>query len=195
MADDDRDHGVAEGEHAVRNEDGDGIFQIGRELAAAGAEEVADAEADVLVNDKDIDADDGRFDHAGDQRAECGTRDLHFGRTEVAEDEDPVEKDVDEEADDFEYQIIGLVQKLLAFAGVDEDKATPIFKRGRVSNQKEITEMILSASQYLDDEAVLSYLPFITVDEKDDILKRKAEMDMSRFADKTTEEETEDVVE
>ena len=125
-----------------------------------------------------------------------GALDVHTISAGATNDHiDAAYQPVDEEADDFEYQIIGLVQKLLAFAGVDEDKATPLFKRGRVSNQKEITEMILSASQYLDDEAVLSYLPFITVDEKDDILKRKAEMDMSRFADKTTEEETEDVVE
>jgi hypothetical protein len=103
---------------------------------------------------------------------------------------------MDENADDFEYQIIGVVRKLLAFAGVDEEKATPLFKRNRVSNQKETTEMVLSASQYLDDDAILSHLPFITVDEKKEILMRRAELDMKRFGDKeTTEEEVEDVAE
>ena len=53
--------------------------------------------------------------------------------------------------------------------------------------------MVLSASQFLDDEAVLSHLPFVTVDEKNEILERKAELDMERFGEEeemdTSEEE------
>ena len=100
---------------------------------------------------------------------------------------------MDENADDFEYQVIGLVRNLLYFAGVSEEDSTPLFKRNRVSNQKETSDMVLSASQFLDDEAVLSHLPFVTVDEKNEILERKAELDMERFGEEeemdTSEEE------
>ena len=42
--------------------------------------------------------------------------------------------------------------------------------------------MILSAASYLDDETILKKLPFLTVDEINDILDRKATEEMSRFA-------------
>lgn len=126
-----------------------------------------------------------------------GALDVHTIAAGATNDHiDAAYQPMDENADDFEYQIIGVVRKLLAFAGVDEEKATPLFKRNRVSNQKETTEMVLSASQYLDDDAILSHLPFITVDEKNEILMRKAESDMKRFTvEETTEEEVEDVAE
>lgn len=121
-----------------------------------------------------------------------GALDVHTISASATNDHiDAAYQPMDENADDFEYQIIGLVRNLLAFAGVDEEDAAPLFQRNRVSNQKETTDMVLSASQYLDDEAVLSHLPFISVDEKDEILNRKAEMDMERFG---AEEETEEDV-
>lgn len=84
---------------------------------------------------------------------------------------------MDENADDFEYQVIEFVQQVLKLIGIED---TPIFKRNRISNQKEQTDMVLEAAQYLDDETVLRKLPFITVDEIPDILARKtAERDMT----------------
>lgn len=116
-----------------------------------------------------------------------GALDVHTIAAGATNDHiDAAYQPMDENADDFEYQIIGAVRRLLAFAGVEEEKATPIFKRNRVSNQKETTEMVLAASAYLDDEAILSKLPFISVDEKDEIIKRKSEADINRL---TTEEE------
>ena len=41
--------------------------------------------------------------------------------------------------------------------------------------------MVLSASEYLDEETILKKLPFITVDEVKDILSRKDAEDMDRF--------------
>ena len=38
---------------------------------------------------------------------------------------------------------------------------------------KEETETVLLAANYLDDQTVLEKLPFVTVDEVDDILARK----------------------
>ena len=77
---------------------------------------------------------------------------------------------LDEEADDFEYQIIKCIRGILGVIGVDD---MPIFKRNRVSNQKEKTEMVLLAANYLDDETILKNLPFISVDEVPDILAKK----------------------
>lgn len=77
---------------------------------------------------------------------------------------------MDEEADAFEFQIIEFVQQILKFLGIED---TPIFKRNRISNQKEQTDMVLSASDYLDDETILTKLPFISVDEVPDILARR----------------------
>ena len=93
---------------------------------------------------------------------------------------------MDENADDFEYQIIGLVRKLLTFAGVED--ATPLFKRNRVANQSEKTAMVMSAAAVLDDEAIINHLDFISVDEKEDILARKADVDMSRFGNVPTDD-------
>ena len=85
---------------------------------------------------------------------------------------------MDEEADDFEYQIIKCVRQILKLNGIDD---TPQFKRNRISNQKEQVEMVMSCANYLDDETVLSKLPFITVDEIQDILKKKEMEDAARI--------------
>ncbi len=102
---------------------------------------------------------------------------------------------MDEEADDFEYEIIDFIQAILEMMGVTEG-TTPIFKRNRVSNQKEQTDMVVTAANWLDDQTILEKLPFISVDEVDDILARKDGESFSRFDDMQTgrfeEEEEED---
>ena len=90
---------------------------------------------------------------------------------------------LDENADDFEYQIIECVQQILALIGIDD---TPQFKRNRISNQKEQVEMLAMVADKLDEETFLSKLPFISVDEVKKILKAKDAESDSRF---DTEEE------
>ena len=85
---------------------------------------------------------------------------------------------LDEEADDFEYQVIQFIEQILALVGVED---TPIFKRNRISNQKEQTEMVLSAAEYLDTETILKKLPWITVDEVKNILAAVAQESEDRF--------------
>ena len=85
---------------------------------------------------------------------------------------------LDEEADDFEYQVIECVQQILALIGIED---TPIFKRNRISNQREQTEMVLSAAQYLDETTILNKLPFISPDEVQQILMRKDIEDKERM--------------
>lgn len=77
---------------------------------------------------------------------------------------------LDQKCDEFEYCVIEFIKGLLAVAGIEDD---PTFKRSRIVNQTELTNMVLSAADYLDDETVLRKLPFLTEDEIDGILKRK----------------------
>jgi len=77
---------------------------------------------------------------------------------------------MDEEADDFEYQIIQAVQGILALLGIDD---VPVFHRNRISNKTEQTQMVLMAANYLDDETILKKLPFITPDEVPNILEAR----------------------
>lgn len=91
---------------------------------------------------------------------------------------------LDEEADDFEYQVIEFIQQILSLMGIEDN---PVFKRNRISNQKEQTDMVLSAADYLDEETVISKLPFISVDEVADILAKKHEEDEGRFEEEEEE--------
>ena len=96
---------------------------------------------------------------------------------------------MDEEADDFEYQIIKAVRGVLNIIGIDD---MPIFQRNRVSNRMEQTQMVMMAANYLDDETVIRKLPFITPDEVEGILARKMANDQEAFEpeeDETPEEE------
>ena len=83
---------------------------------------------------------------------------------------------MDDEADDFEYQVIKAVRGLLAILGIDD---MPIFQRNRVSNRMEQTQMVMMAANYLDDETIIRKLPFITPDEVDGILDKKEERDQT----------------
>ncbi len=93
---------------------------------------------------------------------------------------------MDEEADDFEYQIIKCIRGILNIIGVDD---VPIFNRNRLSNRMEQTQMVMMAANYLDDETVIRKLPFITPDEVDSILARKLANDTSAFEPEEPEEE------
>lgn len=92
---------------------------------------------------------------------------------------------LDENADDFEYQIIQFVQQILALIGVED---TPVFKRNRISNQMEQVQIVTMESNWLDDETILQKLPNITVDEIPSILARKTQDNASRFVIDEVEE-------
>ena len=92
---------------------------------------------------------------------------------------------LDENADDFENQIIKCFQKLSHVVGLGEDECIPLFKRNRISNQAEQVDMVMQSAQYLDDETVIRHLPFITVDEVDGILERKAAEEQQKFSEVT----------
>lgn len=87
---------------------------------------------------------------------------------------------LDENADDFEYQIITFVQQILRLAKLPED--TPIFKRNRISNTREQVEIVAMEAEYLDNETILKKLPNITPDEVQIILEAKAQENANRYA-------------
>ena len=67
----------------------------------------------------------------------------------------------------------------------------PQFKRNKISNQKEQVEMLMLVADYLDDETLLSKLPFVTIDEVKKILKNKDKEDQNRIK-KTDEQNQQD---
>ena len=85
----------------------------------------------------------------------------------------------------FEYRVLDFIAGILALAGIDD---TASFKRSQVVNQLEETEMVLSAAEWLDEETVLRKLPWVTVDEVDEILLRRAEEEAKRFDAETNTE-------
>ena len=86
---------------------------------------------------------------------------------------------LDENADDFEYQIIKFVQQILSLMGIED---TPVFKRNRISNQMEQVQIVSMEAQWLDDETILQKLPNISVDEIASILQRKGLENQDRFS-------------
>ena len=107
-----------------------------------------------------------------------GALDVHTVAAGATNDHiDAAYQPMDEEADDFEYQIIEFTQQRLALMGIED---TPVFKRNRISNQKEQVDMVMLEAEYLDAETILKKLPNITVDEISKILAKRDEEDMAR---------------
>lgn len=92
--------------------------------------------------------------------------------------------------DGFESCVTDFIYGLLELLGIDD---SPTFKRSKIINMSEDTQMVLSAAQYLDDETILKHLPFLNHDEIEDIKKRifKEEVDRYQIVEDETEEEVE----
>ena len=108
-----------------------------------------------------------------------GALDVHTVAAGATNDHiDAAYQPMDEEADDFEYQVIKAIRGLLNIIGIDD---MPIFNRNRVSNQMERTQMVMLAANYLDKETILKKLPFITPDEITNILINEDSESQSLF--------------
>lgn len=90
--------------------------------------------------------------------------------------------------DGYEYCIVKFIKGILALIGVED---APTFKRTKMVNMSEETQMVLSAAQYLDDETILNLLPFLNIDQVDTILEKRDAEELNRFAD--LEDENEDI--
>ena len=92
---------------------------------------------------------------------------------------------MDNKVDEFEYCVGDFLYQLFALIGIDDD---PTFTRSKIVNQLEQTQMVLLAASYLDDETILSKLPWLTQEEIANILKRKSEEELERYSTKDMEE-------
>lgn len=81
-------------------------------------------------------------------------------------------------SDMFEGEVTDCVEGILVLAGAED---TPTYRRAQVVNELEDTQKVLLAASYLDDETVLEKLPWISVDEIPDIMKRRVEEESARF--------------
>ena len=85
---------------------------------------------------------------------------------------------MDEEASDFEFQVSEFIQQLLKLMGIEDQ---PVFKRTRISNQKEQVDMVVAEAQWLDQETILKKLPNISPGEVQAILDRLEDEDEERM--------------
>lgn len=88
--------------------------------------------------------------------------------------------------DGFEDCVFNFINGLLNLIGVED---SPTFKRSKIINMNEDTQMILTAAQYLDDETILKHLPFLNIDEVSEILEKVDQEDMNRLEDDMTVQE------
>ena len=87
-------------------------------------------------------------------------------------------ENLDLKCDRFEMCVSDFIDHILDLIGVDD---SPTFKRTKVVNMGEETQMVLSAAQYLDEQTVLEHLPFLSPDEIEDIMERKEVEEAERF--------------
>ena len=108
-----------------------------------------------------------------------GALDVHTVAAGATNDHiDAAYQPMDEEASDFEFQVSEFIQQLLKLMGIEDQ---PVFKRTRISNQKEQVDMVVAEAQWLDQETILKKLPNISPDEVQAILERLEDEDEERM--------------
>lgn len=85
---------------------------------------------------------------------------------------------LDENAADFEHWVSDAIVQLLALQGIED---TPVFRRQRISNQKEQVEMLVQEAAWLDEKTILRKLPNLTPDEVQAVLIASEDEDMARM--------------
>lgn len=88
--------------------------------------------------------------------------------------------------DAFEFCVAEFIDGLLKLIGIEDQ---PTFKRSKIINMLEDTQMIMSAAQILDDETILKHLPFLSPDEIDTILTNITREEAGRYEAGRGEEE------
>lgn len=89
-------------------------------------------------------------------------------------------ENIDLKCDRFEMCVSDFIDGLLKLIGVED---SPTFKRTKVTNMGEETNMILASAEYLDEETVLKHLPFLSPDEIDTIQENKRTEEAERYID------------
>lgn len=91
---------------------------------------------------------------------------------------------LNQKTDQFEYCVNDFIMGILELAGIEDE---PTYTRSQMSNRAETLDMVLQSAEYLDEEYVTKKILTLLgdADELDDVLKRKAEMELNRFANNT----------
>ena len=91
---------------------------------------------------------------------------------------------LNQKTDQFEYCVNDFIMGILELAGIEDE---PTYTRSQMSNRAETLDMVLQSAEYLDDEYVTKKILTLLgdADELEEVLKRKAEMELSRFANNT----------
>lgn len=92
--------------------------------------------------------------------------------------------DLDLKTDDFENCVNEFIYSLLELLGIDD---APSYKRNKVVNVNEETQVILASASYLDDTTILKHLPFLSPDEITAIQEAREKEDMARYIDAQAE--------
>lgn len=91
---------------------------------------------------------------------------------------------LNQKTDQFEYCVNDFIMGILELAGVEDE---PTYTRSQMSNRAETLDMVLQSAEYLDEEYVTKKILTLLgdADELEEVIKRKAEMELSRFANNT----------
>lgn len=107
-----------------------------------------------------------------------GALDVHTIAAGATNDHiDAAYQPLDENAADFEHWVSDAIVQLLSLQGIDD---TPIFKRQRISNQREQVEMLVQEASWLDESTILRKLPNLTPDEVRAVLLANEEEETER---------------
>lgn len=93
--------------------------------------------------------------------------------------------------DDFEYHVTSFLEGILSLAGIEDE---PTFSRSVIVNNTEKIQVVLQASQYLDDDYVTTKLLTLLGDGDmaEDMLKQMDADGIDRMTEEETEEEPEE---
>lgn len=87
-------------------------------------------------------------------------------------------ENLDLKCDRFEMCISDFIDHILQLVGIED---SPTFKRTKVVNMSEETQMLLMAADYLDSETILKHLPFLSPDEIEEVMEKKQAEEAERF--------------
>ena len=85
---------------------------------------------------------------------------------------------LDLKCDQFEFCVLDFLTELFKLVGIEE---LPTFKRNRIKNEMEETQMVMLAAEHLDEATILKKLPFLTFEEVERVLEAKAAEDLNRI--------------
>lgn len=94
---------------------------------------------------------------------------------------------LNEKCDEFELCTLEFLDKIFELAGIND---TPTFTRSQIANVSESVDMLLSMSEYLDDEYVTTKLLTLIGDgdKAEEVIKRKANEEINRYPVEEVEE-------